>query len=245
MSLVSSIRDGLRVGLRSGLDADGFFQQGATKKAALIFLQSNALGPGTGVAQEAIEVGISNDYPNVKITRRSANNIGPPPTFVAEGPEDLQPATVFVGVNFPIDHAGIELKLGRALDALDPNEWGIIIMAINGSGLHDEWNNPAYPGGGELPLLTQLVNEIDARLVAMDAYLELVVPIGLESDSGESPDVTSVRTNFESVVVQRLGNRYGPFFTVIPRLSHHSAAGGSIPTAIAGTFDFANANARI
>lgn len=232
---------GPAVGIGTDELGGSFFNIGAPNEGWVIWQQSQAVGPGTGAGQAAIQAGINAAYSAVQISRYSANNITTPVSFVAEGPEDLQPATAFVGVNFPVDHAGIELKLGRLLDARHANKIRIIIVAINGSGLEDQWVNPAF----DTPSLwTQFITRLDAQLLAMNAHLEGIVCLGGESDSGQSPDQNDYQTNLNEAVVNRLRARYGPAYCVVPQLSYHSGAGGSIDVVINRMYQFAAVTSR-
>lgn len=217
---------------------------GGGRKAWLQFLQSNSMGPGDSAAMAALRAGVADPLPAVPFSRRSAGNITTPINWIAEAADDLQPRTQFVSVNFPVGSAGIELSLGRALEALEPGQWCGIQVSINGSGIEDEWDNPGYPAAPPA-LLDQLITEIDAQLAAMGATLELVVPMGGESDSGESPDQTNFQAHLQSILITTLRALYGPFKIVIPALSYHSNAGGSVSTVINRTHQFALANVDV
>lgn len=199
------------------------------------------MGVADATLMAAETPGIDSPYPNVIIRRRNAGNVTDPPTWVDEGPLSLQGRTVAVGAGFPLNSCGCELNLGRALDAVDVNKWSILQMGIGGSGIENQWDNPAYPTGGP-QAINQLMTIIDSHLTQRNARLELIVPIGGEQDSGEVPDRDNWQAHLQAMFVSKLRGRYGPAKIVIPTLSYHSQAGNSVPNIITGTHQFVMAN---
>jgi hypothetical protein len=227
-------------------DSSSYFGANRPNKLAVIWIQSNAVGDGEAAAYELVRPGITDPFAAVQLRRRVANNItlsGTPPniSWVSMGPHAVQPSTTFVGVNFPIGSAGIELSLARALEELDPGLWRILIMAVNGSSFHVVWNDSGRTVTFVSPsMLDQLEEQIDAAIVDWDANFALNIPLGGESDSGSAPAVAAWTTN-HSFVIDRFKARYGPQLkTVIPVLSYHSNAGGSVSSIISRTHDLAS-----
>jgi hypothetical protein len=231
---------GAQVGAAVGTDPLGtYFGQGNPNFLSVNILQSNDLGPGIAANMTDFPT-IGNTYANVKL-RRKGSLAGNPPSWITEGIPtsiSLQPRTVFLGASYPIGSCGCELELGRALDAVDTNKWTILQMGIDGTGLEQAYfANPSYPTGGP-PMFDQLVTEIKNACVASNAHLELLVPIGGEHDSANSPDFLDWKANL-STLITRLRGIFGPFYCVTPCLSWDSQAGGSVPNIITQTQELA------
>lgn len=226
---------GPRVGSAVGVGTDelggGFIGQGNPNRAVLIWHQSNALGLGIATNIDAETPGISSPNANVGLRRKGATAAGGSAnSYTLEGPIDLQPRVSGFG-SFAAGTCGIELTLGKDLHAGSAGGWKIYQIGIDGSGLEDEWNNPSYPASPP-SAFAGMITSLTSWLVADNAHLELVVPVGGESDSNESPDFSRFRTNLDAIHAS-LRNTFGPFKIVVPLLSWHSAAGGSIQEIIA------------
>jgi hypothetical protein len=102
-------------------------------------------------------------------------------------------------------------------------------MAISGSGLENNWVNPAYPSAGP-SLYNQFVTFIQARMAQFEATeLAAIVWIQGEADCGESPDADNYRTNLTTFFTN-LRSVFGNFAIVLNRVtSRYDPAGGASP----------------
>lgn len=173
--------------------------------------QSGALG--FGVAANMTDFpDVVNQYANVQCSRYGATNANPP-TWFAEAPQNLQPRTQAFS-SYVAGTCGIELQMGRALDAIEGG-WGITIAGMDASGLEDEWMNPAFPvSGGQF--LDQMFARIDAMIIAHNKPLKIFVHEQGEADMNELPDATDY-FKWSYQLYDRIRRKYGNIGIVICR----------------------------
>lgn len=196
------------------------------KRLVVIAGQSNALG--LAVASSISNYpDIDDAYAAVQYIEKSAT-LNDPPSFTTDGPRDLAPRTKTVAGQVA-GTCGVELSMGRDLDAAGGGTWFVAKMAIDGSGLEDEWVNASYPSSGT-PLYDQFETFISDQLTAWEAELGAIVWIQGEADSNESPDAANYLTN-EETLFGDLRTTFGATVPiVIVRLNSNYTAGGSVPT---------------
>lgn len=211
------MRIGHDIGLSLGRRTTG------RKKLVVIAGQSNAIGMLSAAA-----VGLDAAYPAVRWYYRHAKAAAT--TWFTEpgGWTDLMPRTTVIdGIQFPAGTAGVELSLGRYLAENDPSStWYLAAMGVDGSGLADEWLNPAFPASGGA-LLAQLKTFIADRISESGAELSAVVWIQGESDSTESPDNTNYATNLTTLIETELRGSFGSSFKAIVHRLTSKYSGGS------------------
>lgn len=173
--------------------------------------QSGALGFGVAANMTDFPE-VVNAYANVSTSRYGATNANPP-TWFAEAPQDLQPRTTAFS-SYVVGTCGIELQMGRALDAIE-NGWKIIVAGMDASGLEDEWLNPAFPSSGG-QLLDQFFARVDSQLAAMGTTLKIFLHEQGEADMAEIPDAANYFKNCYTLY-DRIRRRYGNVGIVIAR----------------------------
>lgn len=191
---------------------------GNPNNLAVVTLQSNAGGAYQLASAMTDFPLVTSTFSNVKVMRRGAAPPGTPPaSWITEGPEDMQPRVTQIDpVSFPALGGGIELQLARALDAIGPSgTWRILVLFMDGSGLENHWDTATMR-----PLWIQYVTDACNQ---MQAQLRLVIPIGGEADSGESPDFLNFQTHLENFFVTTMMPLFGNFKMCVPVLSWHSA----------------------
>lgn len=219
-----------KIGLATGLGAfaiggSGFIGQGNPNKAWLQIIQSNNLGLGVAANIAAAGFpGIDSPLAAVGWYRRGGNSGTKP--LIVEAATTLRPRVTNFG-SYAAGTCGIELTLGRDLNTGEPNVWNGIQIGIDGSGFHDEWDNPAFPGAGET-MLSIVTADVTALLATWNAHLELIVPIFGEADGAESPDFTNIRTHMTSFITSGLLTRFGPAKVVCPLMSWHAGSHDNI-----------------
>lgn len=182
--------------------------------------QSNAAGRGY-TDFITTEPTIGDAYPAVQYQEKWENTPTDPLAWdVNNGPDDLQ-SYYNGGANG--DTFGVELSLGRGLDALG-NTVGIAKMAISGSSLHVHWkaNSSAYPTA-DPKLSDQLITF--AQTVAADIDLPVVglVWIQGEADATDATQAAAYESNLTALVTKFRATFPGTWW-VFNRL-HTSATG--------------------
>lgn len=213
---------GLRCGIASGIPNDPIHSSNgsAPPKRLLIIGTSQSNGLGLCVAAN---VGLSAAYPAVRLYNHNAL-LQDPINWKDEGGvwTALQPRTINVGGNFTVGTGGVELELGRALNNAGVGSWWIAKMCIDGSGLENNWVNPAWPTspGGGPSLQTQFTTFISDRIADSGATLAGIIIVQGEADAGESPDAADYYANL-GVMFGGLRTSFGNSFGVfIHRLSN-------------------------
>lgn len=116
-------------------------------------------------------------YPAVTLKQRRAGGATNPIPWVDTSNAPLAPRCL--GPNC----FGVELSLGRALDAANPGLWSVTKLVIDGSGLNQHWRPGAtYPSGGT-PLHTQLMTWLAESEAELSGKLAAVVIIQGERDA--------------------------------------------------------------
>lgn len=207
------IAAGLAVGPSCGIEATGG-TAATPKRLVVIAGQSNALGLGVA-ASVTNYPGIATAYPAVQFVERSSV-LSDPLTWTTDALRDLSPRTMTVASQVA-GTMGVELSMGRFLQENSNAEWYLAKTAIDGSGLANNWSNPAWPTSGG-SLLSQFSAWISAQEAATGAGLAAIVWIQGEADSGESPDATDYQANLSSFFTS-LRATHGPFAVVLNRLS--------------------------
>lgn len=177
--------------------------------------QSNALGLGvaSGITNYP---GIASTFAAVQFVEQSTILVDPL-SLTTDGPRDLGPRTKVVASQ-AIGTCGVELSMMRDLAASGiSGTWFGAKQAIDGSGLENNWANPAWPTTGG-SMLTQFTAFIQEQLTRWSATLAGIVWIQGEADSGESPDAANYKTNLTSFFAS-LRASFGAFPVVINRLS--------------------------
>jgi hypothetical protein len=214
------IAAGLSVGLACGIEATGG-TAAIPKRLVVIAGQSNALGLGVA-ASVTNYPGIADAYPAVQFVERSSV-LSDPLSWTTDALRDLSPRTITVASQVA-GTMGVELSLGRTLDATGSAEWYLAKSAIDGSGLENNWNNPAWPATGG-SLLSQFSAWITSIEAATGSTLAAIVWIQGEADSTESPDTANYGTNLSSFF-SALRATHGNFGVVLNRLSSNYSPGG-------------------
>lgn len=140
--------------------------------------QSNAGTPAltSGLADPSLAL----PYPNVPYIARTGNDLTPP-VLVDYPVGDLGPRGDVNGVS----KFGIELTLGRGLDAFLPNGWALAKFAYASTALAGEWSPTSiFPTSDPTNLYTQCIAYIAAAEAATHSQLAAIVWIQGESDSG-------------------------------------------------------------
>lgn len=107
--------------------------QSVRRKLAVILGQSNAVGTGRVSNLTASQLHYSYDYP-LPYRDRHGNDANPP-LFVDYPWSTLGPRIGTTGLN----QFGVELSMGRALEAAEPTQWAIMKLAHSSTGLANEY----------------------------------------------------------------------------------------------------------
>ena len=220
------------------LGAIGFAPVAPGPGSVLIFGQSNALGIGVAASMTDFPA-VTASYANFQMTRRGAA-LNATPTWFSEAQQALQPRTQAFG-SFPAGTGGVELQMGRDLDAANGSAWAGILHGLDGSSLEDNWLLATYPTG-QAQLMDQLFTEVDAQIIAHGKPLKCAVWIQGEADSQQSPDATDYYANLNTMFT-RIRNKYGDIAIVIVRLTNKNT-GGQVQEVRTAIESFAMANQR-
>lgn len=216
MSIRSGIRSALVATLLSGCNPTDSAQP--ANRLVVLVGQSNA--GGIGVAASVTNYpGIANAFSAVQMYERTAaGGAVDPPNFTNEGPRDLAPRITNFGGSYATGTFGVELSLGRELDAATADTWFVAKYTIDGSSLVNHWASASYPTTGGA-LATQLTTFIQDRATAWNvtdlANNLIVVFIQGEADTGQAyATYLSNLQSFFSGLRASLGN----FLVVVHRL---------------------------
>lgn len=188
--------------------------------------QSNAVGPAH--VDDATDTSIDDTYPNVTLVWKLSDGPDDPPAFQEFGPGSLTPRTVSLADGSPlaVGRMGVELKLGRDLDAAI-GQHVIAKFAINSSGLNGEWKPSAtYPTVGD-NLFTQFIAWVEDQATTNDAYVAGLVWIqGNDDANGDPVAAAAYQTNLTAFVTA-FRAQFGNVPVVFDRL-HVDATGSDV-----------------
>ena len=149
------------------------------RKLAVIFGQSNAGTPGRTADLAGLgRADLGDPYPAVPYISETGTDNNPPITQVVP----LGPLAPIVNTS-GIGTFGIELSLGRALDAAEPGQWAIARFAFGSTALAGEWAPNANWPTGEPNLFTQEITFVQQALAATGTELGALIWIQGESDA--------------------------------------------------------------
>ena len=167
----------------------------------------------------AIDLGVAasvTNYPGITATVAAVtivdHNSGAqdPPQFVDDGPRGLSPRTKIVASQ-PIGTGVAALVTGRILNAVLPSQIIILRMALDSSGLEDQWLNPGFPVSGD-QWMEQYFDTIESTQATYDCLLQVVNWKQGEHDANGSPDATDYLPNmrtFRDMHYARFGRKIG------------------------------------
>lgn len=169
---------------------DGTAQYVATRHGVFIRGQSNAVGMGD-CAQ--VSPSLCPAYSAVQMDQRVALTFGNPIGWV-DYTGDLD--------NRNGGGMGIELELGRDLDAAEPDVWAIEKFAETNTGLQRHWlptaNYPTLPTGTPNLYEQSVTHALDAA-TNMDASIDVVVLTNGERDAKNATYATNFETNLHTL----------------------------------------------
>lgn len=149
------------------------------KKIVVIAGQSNAAGRADWHDVTTL-LDANAPYPNVTIAQQLADEADPLPwTVYATGALAPRPGPSSLDM-------GIELSLGRDLDAANPQGWALVKFAVGSSSLHEHWRvGSKYPSrpAGTPDLLDQFMAFLAAQTIALDGDIVAIAWIQGEADS--------------------------------------------------------------
>ena len=152
-----------------------------SKRLYVIAGQSNALGSPLTTA--LADSSLASTYSNVTIVRQWGTSTDTPFTWEEHAAEALAPRDPDpAGGN---KFHGVELSMGRALDAKYPGRVYLLQFAVSASGLANHWQPDSNVLSGQATnLYAQLVAEIEEQETALGARLEGVAWIQGNNDAG-------------------------------------------------------------
>lgn len=148
----------------------------AKRKLVLLFGQSNAAS--RGLVSELADPSLADPYPAVPFTEQIGNNYNPP-TVLTYPVGPLQPYPRLDG----LDSFGVELSMGRALDAAEPGQWAIAKIGYGSTALAGEWWPTGQWPTGQPNLFTQQLAYVQQALADTGSDLAAMVWIQGESDA--------------------------------------------------------------
>jgi Carbohydrate esterase, sialic acid-specific acetylesterase len=167
--------DGSRSNDAAQVDAN-IDAQPPRRKLVVIFGQSNA--GSRGLVSELADPTLAIPYPAVPYIAEAGTDNNPPIiTIAALGA--LGPRPSMAGE----EAFGIELTLGRALDAAAPGQWAIAKFAFGSTALAGEWWPQGVWPTGQPNLFSQEITFVQQALVATDSDLGALIWIQGESDA--------------------------------------------------------------
>lgn len=160
---------------------DGSVDAPQRRKLVAILGQSNAVGVGWVSQLSAANAYLAQPYPAVLLRSKTGDNANPPrfDTFPT-GP--LEPK-----LRTGTTRLGIELSLGRTLDAAMPNQWVIAKFAMSSTSLYANWKpTGTWPSLAPPNIYTQAVMDIADVATETNADVVAVIWIQAENDAGGS-----------------------------------------------------------
>jgi hypothetical protein len=158
--------------------------------------QSNEPGQGNtyslGAARAAV---LGAPYPNVTLWDAELL-LADGSTIYDLGPEPLQPRPYA----YPKPNMGIELSLGRTLDAAKPVQWAEVKYGVSGSTLQQRWlPTSPWPTAAD-NLNHRWITRLHAAVAAENATLGDVVWFQGESDAGSQVLANAYEPNLETLI---------------------------------------------
>lgn len=169
--------------------------------------QSNARGNGNPAL--ATETGLGTPYPNVQEQTHIDLTGGVSLSWTDTGPRDLQGRTA--------TECGIELKLGRVLDAAIAKQWAITKCAVDSTSINANWGPLVnYPAGDPLGnLFTQFIAYLRSSSAALKASIRHIIWIQGEADAGGQAAAGAYQANFAAFIAAvraQLGTNFTFYF---------------------------------
>lgn len=184
------VASGLSTGLAGGSGADPL--GGGGRQIIAIVGQSNAVG-FTDIDTVTNSGLWSPAYPRVQAKEQQGTNANPP-VWTFYPTRALQPKPEHATLNM-----GIELSLGRYLDARRPSGFSIVKFGLGDTGLNDHWLNPAYPVGGP-SLLDQMIAFLRASESELGGRIAAFIWIQGERDATDATDAAAYETNLTTLI---------------------------------------------
>lgn len=164
------------------IDATADARPPVRRKLVVIFGQSNAGSRGLVSELELADQNLATPYPAVPYIAETGDDANPPHTNT--WPLDALGPRLDA---FGIARFGIELTLGRTLDAAEPGGWALAKFAFGSTALGGEWNPLGPYPTGQPNLFTQGISFVKAAMVATDSDLGALIWIQGESDAPTVP----------------------------------------------------------